>query len=215
MQAFPVLIRMRGWKPDRNTAVRDGRLAVEQSAMLRMMRVRVMDALHASLLLTPEFLLLTVWRNDPATVRLELWPRLRGRIELGKVYLRYRSALGLVERLAVAELTQTIRVVPSPLTAGDESVYLIHARQAELERRRIRRVGIGREFESLREYQPGDEPRFISWTATARRSKLITCTFTTERSQQVWIVVDCAEPQSEPGRRRSGFRISIPGPSRG
>ena len=32
--------------------------------------------------------------------------------------------------------------------------------------------------------------RNISWTATARRAKLITRQFTTERSQQVWIVLD-------------------------
>src|ERR1019366_9218223 len=45
-------------------------------------------------------------------------------------------------------------------------------------------------FESLRDYQPGDEMRNISWTATARRAHLITREFTTERSQKVWIVLD-------------------------
>jgi len=50
--------------------------------------------------------------------------------------------------------------------------------------------GLGREFESLREYRTGDEFRNISWTATARRSKLITRVFQVERSQTVWIVLD-------------------------
>ena len=42
----------------------------------------------------------------------------------------------------------------------------------------------------MRDYQPGDELRTISWTATARHNKLITQQFTTERSQQVWILLD-------------------------
>jgi uncharacterized protein (DUF58 family) len=59
-----------------------------------------------------------------------------------------------------------------------------------MERRRKRLRGLGREFESLREYRTGDEFRNISWTATARRSKLITRVFQVERSQTVWIVLD-------------------------
>ena len=37
--------------------------------------------------------------------------------------------------------------------------------------RAIRAEAVGREFESLREYVPGDEYRRISWKATARRGR--------------------------------------------
>jgi uncharacterized protein (DUF58 family) len=69
-------------------------------------------------------------------------------------------------------------------------LYLMRARQIEMQKRRLRLRGIGREFDTLRDYQQGDELRNLSWTATARRGKLITRQFTTERSQQVWIVLD-------------------------
>src|SRR6202042_18618 len=84
-----------------------------------------------------------------------------------------------------------LRVFPA-MEENDESstLYLIRARQIELQKRRLRLRGIGREFESLREYQHGDELRNLSWTATARRGRLITRQYTTERSQQVWIVLD-------------------------
>src|SRR5208337_4837010 len=49
----------------------------------------------------------------------------------------------------------------------------------------------GRDFESLREYHEGDDLRDICWTATARRGGLITRQYQTERSQAVWIVLDC------------------------
>jgi uncharacterized protein (DUF58 family) len=61
----------------------------------------------------------------------------------------------------------------------------MRARQIELQKRRLRLRGTGREFESLRDYHPGDELRNILWTATARRARLITREFTTERSQKV------------------------------
>ena len=180
------------------------RIGILQSARLRL-RVRVMDSLHRSLLQTPVYSPLVAWRNDPATLTVECWPQQRGDLELGAIYVRYRSAMGLVERLAQAAPRQTIRVAPSSLISGENSIYMLRARQAELERRRIRRIGLGREFETLREYQPGDEPRFISWTATARRAKLIVRTFTAERSQQVWAVVDA-------GRlARTSFRQPIAG----
>ena len=49
---------------------------------------------------------------------------------------------------------------------------------------------MGREFESLREYRQGDEPRDVCWTAAARRGKLISRVYRVERSQSVIIVVD-------------------------
>jgi uncharacterized protein (DUF58 family) len=75
-------------------------------------------------------------------------------------------------------------------SADDTALYLLRIRQIELQRRRLRLTGTGREFDHLRDYRAGDEMRNISWPATARRAKVVTREFTTERSQQVWIVLD-------------------------
>src|SRR5207244_5788746 len=58
-----------------------------------------------------------------------------------------------------------------------------------VQRRAVRR-GEGREFESMRDYVRGDELRHISWTATARRSKLTTRQYQIERDQTVMIALD-------------------------
>ena len=58
-----------------------------------------------------------------------------------------------------------------------------------IQRRAVRR-GEGREFESMRDYVRGDELRHISWTATARRSKLTTRQYQIERDQTVMIAID-------------------------
>ena len=50
--------------------------------------------------------------------------------------------------------------------------------------------GEGAEFESLREYVVGDDPRHIDWRATARRARLIVRQHQTERRHTVVVAVD-------------------------
>ncbi|MGA3265184.1 MAG: DUF58 domain-containing protein, partial [Terracidiphilus sp.] len=70
-------------------------------------------------------------------------------------------------------------------------IFLARSRQIDLQLRRAQQRGLGRDFESLREYREGDDLRDICWTATARRGIPITRQYQTERSQPVWIVLDC------------------------
>jgi uncharacterized protein (DUF58 family) len=123
-------------------------------------------------------------------VSYNLLPLQRGDNKLGTAYLRYQSGAHFAERWARADLGQTIRVFPDLEEARRHNMFLLRARQIELEQRLIRRRGAGREFESLREYLQGDEFRNICWTATARRGKHVTKLYQVERSQPVWLVLD-------------------------
>jgi len=51
-------------------------------------------------------------------------------------------------------------------------------------------TGHGREFERLREYQPGDTYSEIAWKSTARRANPVTRLFQWEQKQEVYFVVD-------------------------
>jgi len=51
-------------------------------------------------------------------------------------------------------------------------------------------TGHGREFERLREYQPGDTYSEIAWKASARRGAPVTRLFQWEQKQEVYFVVD-------------------------
>jgi uncharacterized protein (DUF58 family) len=154
-------------------------------------RLSLADDFHASMLMSSAVARIVSYPNELYGVTYSVTPSRRGDLVLGELYVRYRSVLGLVERWAVADLQQKIRVYAAGEAAGDSaSLYLMRARQIEMEKRRLRVLGLGREFEAMRDYQPGDEVRNISWTATARHNRLITQQYTTERSQQVWIVLD-------------------------
>ncbi len=162
-------------------------VVLESSAVVT---VDVIDGLETTMMPVPEVKTVVAYPRDPVRTVLACWPGRRGDLRLTDVFLHYRGALGLVERWAVCGLAQGVRVFPALDEGGGSELYLMRARQVEMQKRRLRLRGIGREFESLRDYQATDELRNISWPSTARRGKLITRVFTTERSQQVWVVLD-------------------------
>ncbi len=139
----------------------------------------------------PPTLRMTAFPRVPASLRYRVEPQERGDIQTGSLYLRYRSGLGLIERWAQAPLVQKVRVYPALRTGEEQQIFLARSRQIDLQLRQARQRGLGRDFESLREYVEGDDLRDICWTATARRGTPITRQYQIERSQAVWIVLDC------------------------
>jgi len=119
-----------------------------------------------------------------------IYPRERGDMTFGSTHLRYQTAWQIAEHWASASLKQTIRIYPNFQESKKDTIYLIRSRQIALEKRHKHQPGQGREFESLREYRESDEWRDICWSATARRAKLISKSYQTERSQTVWLVLD-------------------------
>lgn len=164
-------------------------LAVEHGRDL-ILDCRIVDDLPDALVATPATHSLRVFPRVRTPLRYRIEPRERGDATAGAVYIRYRSALGLVERWAMAPLEQTVRVYPTLRQGEGQEIFLARGRQIDLQLRRYQERGLGRDFESLREYLEGDDLRDVCWTATARRGQLITRRYQTERSQAVWIVLD-------------------------
>ena len=171
--------------------------------------VQIEDALHPSLAPLPLRAEVRAFPREQTSAEVIAVPRERGDYELGPVFCRVRGRLGLAERWITAVLHQQVRVYPGAVRgeAGGE-LPLLNAKRLELERRRLRHRGAGREFESLREYQAGDALRDVSWTATARRGRMIARQYTTERSQQVWVLLDA-------GRLSQGTARVLPGSAPG
>jgi len=154
------------------------------------LRMHAVDEIPFSLAAEPPELVATVPAGGATLLSYPILPRKRGETRVGRIFLRYQSGLQLAERRGVAETGQVVRVLPNIEQARNQTLNLIRSRQVEIDRRRYRQRGMGREIESLREYNEGDEFRNISWTATARRHRLITRVFQMERSQIVWLVLD-------------------------
>lgn len=156
----------------------------------RSVHASVIDTAPLELRDEPPMLRINARVRSEGTESYRIRPMKRGDTKLGDCYVRYQSALRIAERWVRAPLEQTVRIYPNLEEAKRHSIYLLRSRQIAMEKRHTRVRGIGREFESLREYQQGDEYRDICWTAAARRGKLVTRVYQIERSQTVWIVVD-------------------------
>ncbi|MGQ0540739.1 MAG: DUF58 domain-containing protein [Blastocatellia bacterium] len=119
-----------------------------------------------------------------------LTPPKRGKYEFGKTAVRFLSRFRLVWCQTNLGETHSVKVYPNIRRAREMELRALGARSfLAIQRRSVRR-GEGREFESMRDYVRGDELRHISWTATARRSKLTTRQYQIERDQTVIIALD-------------------------
>jgi uncharacterized protein (DUF58 family) len=148
------------------------------------------DTVPAQLRNEPPTVAVKAEARDEATATYQICPVQRGDARLDDCHVRYQSALHIAERWVRASTGQTVRIYPNLEDVKRHSIYLLRSRQIAMEKRHSRVRGIGREFESLREYQQGDEYRDICWTAAGRRGKLVTRVYQIERSQTVWIVID-------------------------
>lgn len=114
----------------------------------------------------------------------------RGVFEFGDVRIRLTSRLGLWQRQARFEARFQIAVQPA--LAGLRQTLRLAAseRWQDLGVRKLRRRGGETEFESLRDYVPGDDVRRVDWKAFARRGKPMVRQYQVERGQELILMID-------------------------
>ena len=129
---------------------------------------------------------------DPRPVRFvyHVTPPAKGDFTFGDLYFQYPGRLGLVRRQAAVAARRAIKVYPNLVETAKYELLARRGRLMQLGIRAARVRGGGSEFESLREYVPGDEYKKIDWSATARRGKLISRQYEAERSQNILLLLD-------------------------
>ena len=120
-----------------------------------------------------------------------LVPHLRGLNRFGRITLRMQSWLGLWwfhdQRLLEAQ----VKIYPDIQAVHGLELLARRNRSAELGVRLSKLRGRGSDFDRLREYRQGDEPRHIDWKATARQRQLVSREYVVERNQNILVVIDC------------------------
>ncbi|MFI8346800.1 DUF58 domain-containing protein [Streptomyces sp. NPDC085596] len=118
-----------------------------------------------------------------------LSPTRRGDRQADRVTIRSYGPLGLFSRQGTHRVPWTLRVLP-PFTSRKHLPSKL-ARLRELDgRTSVLTRGEGTEFDSLREYVPGDDTRSIDWRATARQSAVAVRTWRPERDRRILLVLD-------------------------
>ncbi len=118
-----------------------------------------------------------------------LRPRRRGDRAAGPVVIRALGPMGVAGRQRRHGAPWKIRSLP-PFESRKHLPSRL-ARLRELDgRASILQRGQGTEFDSLREYVPGDDVRSIDWRGTARSNTVVVRTWRPERDRHVLIVLD-------------------------
>jgi uncharacterized protein (DUF58 family) len=160
-------------------------------------------------LLSPREVELTIGPQESKALVYALKPHRRGRFEFGRVAVRARTRLGLAWREESAGAASSVKVYPNVRRAREAELKALGARSLVAAQRRAAWRGEGRDFESLREYVPGDELRHVSWSATARRGRLTTRQYQIERDQTVLIALDAGRLMTARIERETKFDTAI------
>ncbi|MFB7594779.1 DUF58 domain-containing protein [Streptomyces sp. NPDC056160] len=132
---------------------------------------------------------LTVPPGERRRVTTRLRPTRRGDRQADRITIRSYGPLGLFSRQGTHKVPWTVRVLP-PFTSRKHLPAKL-ARLRELDgRTSVLTRGEGTEFDSLREYVPGDDTRSIDWRATARQSTVAVRTWRPERDRHILLVLD-------------------------
>lgn len=155
----------------------------------RRMRGRLRDGWPPSAGAHPRAVRIDVPAGERARVHTTLTPTRRGERRAGAVTLRLTGPLGIAARQRTRAVPWSLQVLPP-----------FHSRRFLPEKlARLRQLdgavvapirGQGTEFDSLREYVVGDDPRSIDWRATARGREVVVRTWRPERDRQLLLVLD-------------------------
>lgn len=109
--------------------------------------------------------------EEPARVELELQER--GLYKIGPIGIDWQDPLGLLRRKTVAG-TATLVVYPAPYELAGNTV-LDQLFVAEF-------ASENQEFDSLREYTPGDPLRHVHWPSSAKYDEFVVAEYTGQRA---------------------------------
>lgn len=124
-------------------------------------------------------------------------PVRRGAHDFGAVVLRARGRSGFVEKQLSLATPDTIKVYPN-FRGADRYQLLARIDQREETVRKPRPFkAAGTDFESLRPYIAGEDPRNIDWKATARRGAPISRNKQVEKGQQLAVLLDAGRLMAE------------------
>ncbi len=127
-----------------------------------------------------------------------LRPAKRGEYEFGDIRVYITSPLKLISRRYNFTQAETLPVYPSFLQMRKYELMAISNHLTDIGIKKIRRLGHSLEFDQVKNYVQGDDYRTINWKATARHGGLMTNSYTDEKAQHVYCVIEKSRAMKMP-----------------
>jgi uncharacterized protein (DUF58 family) len=114
----------------------------------------------------------------------------RGVYSFGKINIFVSTKIGLISRRFQAGDPCEVKVYPSFAYLKEYELMASSNKLTQQGNKKIRKIGQQLEPDQIKEYVKGDDYRFINWKATARSGKIMTNVFRSERSQNMYCLID-------------------------
>lgn len=135
-------------------------------------------------------------------------PNIRGKYTFGSIYLYISQGFGLIELKHKTDLEQSIEVLPSIIQMKKYDLMVFND-SAHYGFKKIRRIGHSYEFEQIKTYVHGDDPRRINWKASGKLNTLMVNQYEDEKSQMIYSIIDKSRSMKKPFNNLSLLDYSI------
>ncbi|RZL50939.1 MAG: DUF58 domain-containing protein [Pedobacter sp.] len=127
-----------------------------------------------------------------------LKPNKRGEYDFGLTRLYVQSPLALLRRRFNIMGDKMVPVYPSFLKLRQYELMAISNRLTDIGIKKMRRIGHSMEFDQVKNYVAGDDYRTVNWKATARKGDLMVNSYTDEKSQHIYCIIDKSRAMKMP-----------------
>ena len=163
----------------------------------RPLDVAVRDELPDALEAKNELPAVVIPPGGEARLSYTVRPLSRGPHSFGDVVLRAQGQRGLVQKQLAITVADIAKVYPNSRGADQYRLLAQIDRRDEVVRKPRLFKDAGTDFESLRPYIAGEDPRNIDWKATARRGAAISRNKQVEKGQQLAVLLDAGRLMAE------------------
>ena len=136
--------------------------------------------------------------HEEKNLHYKLVPKTRGEYAFGNIHLYCHSRLGLVEKRVTCEAERKVNVYPSIIEMKKHQLIASQRLATQTGLRKIRRIGHSYDFDHIKEYARGDDPRSINWKATSKLNRLMVNHYEDQKSQQIYSILDLGRNMSSP-----------------
>jgi uncharacterized protein (DUF58 family) len=135
--------------------------------------------------------------------------RVRGRHVLPAVAARVTGPLGLARWDHAAGGTAEVRVFPDLRTARRLALAVARGRFRDTGATARGPLGLGTEFELVRDYEPDDDFRQVNWRATARLGRPMNNQYRLEQDRDLTLLIDAGRLSAAPLRGRDDRIVTV------
>jgi uncharacterized protein (DUF58 family) len=160
--------------------------------------LEVLDEIPAKFQRRDLTLELSLKSNENSKRSYTLRPIERGEYLFGKTNVLITTSVGFITRRSVFGESKTVKVYPSFLNLEKYELSAISQTLKLSGQKRMRKIGQSTEFDHIKEYVIGDDPRHINWKASARSTHLMLNHYVDEKSQPIYSVIDKGRPMKMP-----------------